>query len=90
METEFKFRLDDMTVFDRIVESAEVKSMGIDAVETIEMNATYFDTADYDFRSKGIAFRTRTVFAMLQAGTASPAWAFRPAPGPAGDGRCFR
>lgn len=59
METEFKFRLDDMTVFDRIVESAEVKSMGIDAVETIEMNATYFDTEDYDLRSKGIAFRTR-------------------------------
>ena len=59
METEFKFRLDDTSVFDRIVENAEVKSMGIDDVETIEMNATYFDTADYDLRSRGIAFRTR-------------------------------
>lgn len=59
METEFKFRLKDTSVFDRIVESAEINSMGIDKVETIEMNATYFDTADYDLHNKGIAFRTR-------------------------------
>lgn len=59
METEFKFRLNDTSVFDRIVESAEINSMGIDDVETIEMNATYFDTKDYDLRNKGIAFRTR-------------------------------
>lgn len=59
METEFKFRLDDTSVFDRIVENAEVKSMGIDDVEVIEMNATYFDTADYDLMGRGIAFRTR-------------------------------
>ena len=59
METEFKFRLLDPTVFDRIVESAEIKAAGIDEVETIEMDATYFDTADYDFRNKGIAYRIR-------------------------------
>ena len=59
METEFKFRLNDTSVFDRIVESAEIHSMGIDEVETIEMDATYFDTDDYDLRNKGIAFRTR-------------------------------
>ena len=59
METEFKFRLEDPTVFDRIVESAEVHSMGIDDVETINMRATYFDTADGDLYKKGIAFRTR-------------------------------
>ena len=59
METEFKFRLDDVSVFDRIVESAELKSMGIDEVESIEMRATYFDTADYDLHNKGIAYRIR-------------------------------
>ena len=59
METEFKFRLLDPTVFDRIVESAEIKAAGIDDVETIEMMATYFDTPEYDLRSKGIAYRIR-------------------------------
>ena len=59
METEFKFRLDDPAVFDLIVENAEIKSVGIDEVETIAMNATYFDTADYDLRNKGIAYRVR-------------------------------
>ena len=59
METEFKFRLDDPGVFDSIVENAEIKAKGIDEVETIEMKATYFDTADFDLRERGIAFRTR-------------------------------
>ena len=59
METEFKFRLDDPAVFDLIVENAEIKAVGIDEVETIAMNATYFDTADYDLRNKGIAYRVR-------------------------------
>ncbi|MBR2674511.1 MAG: CYTH domain-containing protein [Mogibacterium sp.] len=59
METEYKFRLQDPSVFDRIVESAEIKAAGIDEVETIEMKATYFDTSDYDLRSKGIAYRVR-------------------------------
>ena len=59
METEFKFRLDDPAVFDLIVENAEIKAVGIDEVETIAMNATYFDTADYDLKNKGIAYRVR-------------------------------
>lgn len=60
METEFKFRLDDPAVFDRIVERAEIKAAGIDEIETIEMQATYFDTADCDLRKNGIAYRIRT------------------------------
>ena len=59
METEFKFRLPDTAIFDRIVESAEIKAAGIDDVETIDMKATYFDTPDYDLRSNGIAYRVR-------------------------------
>ena len=59
METEFKFRLSDPAVFDSIVENAEIKARGIDEVETIDMKATYFDTADYDLRNKGIAYRVR-------------------------------
>lgn len=59
METEFKFRLSDPTVFDRIVERSEIRAAGIDEVETIDMNAAYFDTPDYDFRSNGIAYRIR-------------------------------
>ena len=59
METEFKFSLKDPAVFDRIVESAEINRIGIDAVETIEMHATYFDTLEQDFRKHGIAYRIR-------------------------------
>ena len=59
METEFKFRLSDPTVFDRIVEQAEIKAAGIDEVETIDMKAAYFDTPDFDFRNNGIAYRIR-------------------------------
>ena len=59
METEFKFRLDDTSVFDNIVENAEINSAGIEDVEEINMQATYFDTEDMDLRNKGIAFRTR-------------------------------
>lgn len=59
METEFKYTLTDSSVFDRIVENAEINKMGLDAVETIEMHASYFDTPELDFRSKGIAYRIR-------------------------------
>ena len=59
METEFKFRLNDTSVFDSIVESAEINKMGIDAVETIDMHAAYFDTPEQDFRKTGIAYRIR-------------------------------
>ena len=59
METEYKFSLKDTAVFDRIVESAEINKMGIDAVETIEMHASYFDTPEQNFRKAGIAYRIR-------------------------------
>ena len=59
METEFKYRLDDTSVFDSIVETAASGKMGLEAVETIDMHAAYFDTEDYDFRKKGIAYRIR-------------------------------
>ena len=59
METEFKFRLNDTSIFDSIVESAEISKMGIDAVETIDMPAAYFDTPEQDFRKTGIAYRIR-------------------------------
>ena len=59
METEFKYRLADTSVFDSIVETAASGKMGLDEVETIDMHAAYFDTEDYDFRNRGIAYRIR-------------------------------
>ena len=59
METEFKYRLDDTSVFDSIVETAAARNVGIEEVETIDMHAAYFDTEDFDFRKKGIAYRIR-------------------------------
>lgn len=59
METEFKFSLKDTSVFDRIVENAEINKIGLDAVETIDMHASYFDTPEQDFRTRGIAYRIR-------------------------------
>ena len=59
METEFKFNITDDSVFDRIVENAELNSMGLEAVETIDMHAAYFDTPEMDFRRRGIAYRIR-------------------------------
>ncbi len=59
METEFKFGLNDASVFDKIVENAEINKIGLDAVETIDMHASYFDTPEQDFRKHGIAYRIR-------------------------------
>ena len=59
METEFKYNLTDDSVFDSIVENAEINKIGLEAVETIEMHASYFDTPDQDFRKRGIAYRIR-------------------------------
>ncbi len=59
METEFKYTIEDAAIFDRIVENAEINKIGIDAAETIEMQAAYFDTPDMDFRNRGIAYRIR-------------------------------
>lgn len=59
METEFKYNLEDTSIFDSIVETAGAKKMGIEAVEVIDMHADYFDTEDFDFRKRGIAYRIR-------------------------------
>lgn len=59
MEKEFKFALSDPAVFDEIVKNAAINRIGIEAVEEIDMHAAYFDTADFDFRRKGIAYRIR-------------------------------
>lgn len=59
METEFKFILNDPSVFDTIVEEAGSSKLGLDSVETIDMHAVYFDTEDFDFRNRGIAYRIR-------------------------------
>ena len=59
METEFKYRLDDTSVFDSIVESATSGKMELDEVETIDMHAVYFDTEDNDLKKRGIAYRIR-------------------------------
>ena len=59
METEFKFNVSDPSIFDSIVRNAEINKMGIDAVETINMHAVYFDTESMDFRKRGIAYRIR-------------------------------
>ena len=59
METEFKYNVSDPSIFDSIVRSAEINKMGIDAVETINMHAVYFDTESMDFRKRGIAYRIR-------------------------------
>lgn len=59
METEFKYILNDPSVFDTIVEEAGSSKLGLDSVETIDMHAVYFDTEDFDFRNRGIAYRIR-------------------------------
>jgi len=59
METEFKYSIDDTSIFDSIVETADTGGMGLDAVEVIDMHAVYFDTEDFDFRNRGIAYRIR-------------------------------
>lgn len=59
METEFKYNVEDLSIFDSIVRNAEINKMGIEAVETIDMHAVYFDTENMDFRKRGIAYRIR-------------------------------
>lgn len=59
MEKEFKYSIENTSVFDQIVENAAINKIGIEAVEVIDMHADYFDTADFDFRKKGIAYRIR-------------------------------
>jgi len=59
METEFKYRLNDTTVFDGIVSEMTDAFDTRGDVETIGMRATYFDTEFQDLRHHGIAYRIR-------------------------------
>jgi len=59
METEFKYSLEDASIFDSIVETAASGNLRLEDVEVIDMHAVYFDTEDFDFRKKGIAYRIR-------------------------------
>ncbi|HHW94989.1 MAG TPA: CYTH domain-containing protein [Mogibacterium sp.] len=59
MEKEFKFRLEDPSVFELIVNDKEFNMIDLNAVEKIDMRAAYFDTLDMDFRNRGIAYRIR-------------------------------
>ena len=58
METEYKYRLTDRTVFDKIVEDSDIVRKGAD-VEVINMAANYFDTEESDLLNKGVAYRIR-------------------------------
>ena len=59
METEFKYNLEDTSIFDSIVETAGARNLRLEDIEVIDMHAAYFDTEDFDFRKKGIAYRIR-------------------------------
>lgn len=59
MEKEFKFRLDDPSVFELIANDKEFKMIDLNTVEKIDMRAAYFDTLNMDFRNRGIAYRIR-------------------------------
>lgn len=59
METEFKYNLEDTSIFDSIVETAGARNLRLEDVEVIDMHAVYFDTEDFDFRKRGIAYRIR-------------------------------
>ena len=59
MATEFKYNLEDTSIFDSIVETAGARNLRLEDVEVIDMHAAYFDTEDFDFRKRGIAYRIR-------------------------------
>ena len=59
METEFKYNLEDTSIFDSIVETAGARNLRLEDVEVIDMHVAYFDTEDFDFRKRGIAYRIR-------------------------------
>lgn len=59
METEFKYRLADPSIFDRIVNDSEIMGSCKEEVEVIDMAANYFDTEEFDFLNRGVAYRIR-------------------------------
>lgn len=58
METEYKYRLTDRTVFDSIVKDREIVKNDTE-VEVINMIANYFDTDESDLLNRGVAYRIR-------------------------------
>lgn len=59
METEFKYRLKDESVFNSMLKDAELRRNRTEDAETIEMKAAYFDTEFQDLRHRGVAYRIR-------------------------------
>ncbi|MBQ0005235.1 MAG: CYTH domain-containing protein [Clostridiales bacterium] len=60
METEFKYRVTDASVFDQIIQDPILENhLKNDRAEDIKMHAVYFDTENHDLRKAGIAYRIR-------------------------------
>lgn len=60
METEFKYRLDDASIIQQIIDDPMLDEyVDRDALEEIKMHAVYFDTEEMDLKNSGIAYRIR-------------------------------
>lgn len=59
MEKEYKYTLSDEKIFDKIVEECEFIPVEKRNIESIDMKAVYFDTAERKLLNKGIAYRIR-------------------------------
>ena len=60
METEFKYRLDDASIIQQIIDDPMLDDyVDRDNLEEIGMHAVYFDTDEMDLRAAGIAYRIR-------------------------------
>ena len=60
METEYKYRLDDESLIQEIIDDPMLDEyVDRDSLEKIRMHAVYFDTDDMDLRQSGIAYRIR-------------------------------
>lgn len=59
MEKEYKYRLTDESIFDVIISDASKQYGCREAIESLDMKAIYFDTAEQDLRKNGIAYRIR-------------------------------
>lgn len=60
METEFKYRLDDPSIIQEIIDDPMLDEyVDRNSLEEIRMHAVYFDTEDMDLRNSGIAYRIR-------------------------------
>ncbi len=60
METEFKYRLDDASIIQQIIDDPLLDDyVDRDNLEEIGMHAVYFDTEEMDLKKSGIAYRIR-------------------------------